>query len=36
LEMDIEGAFTDAYGIRDTPELKQELLNLVLDGKKRA
>jgi uncharacterized protein YhfF len=32
----IEGVFTDAYGIGDTPELKQELLNLVLDGKKRA
>ena len=35
-ETGIEGAFTDAYGIGDTPELKQELLNLVLDGKKRA
>lgn len=35
-EKGIEGAFTDAYGIGDTPELKQELLDLVLDGKKRA
>ena len=35
-ETGIEGAFTDAYGIGDTPELKQELLNLVLEGKKRA
>ena len=35
-ETGIKGAFTDAYGIGDTPELKQELLNLILDGKKRA
>ncbi len=35
-ETGIEGVFTDAYGIGDTPELKQELLNLVLEGKKRA
>lgn len=35
-ETGIEGAFTDAYGIGDTPELKQELLDLVLEGKKRA
>jgi uncharacterized protein YhfF len=35
-ETGIEGIFTDAYGIGDTPELKQELLNLVLEGKKRA
>jgi uncharacterized protein YhfF len=35
-EMGIEGTFTDAYGIEDTPGLKQELLSLVLDGKKRA
>jgi uncharacterized protein YhfF len=36
METGIEGTFTDAYGIGDTPWLKQELLNLVLDGKKRA
>jgi uncharacterized protein YhfF len=35
-ETGIDGAFADAYGIGDTSELKQELLNLVLDGKKRA
>jgi uncharacterized protein YhfF len=35
-EKGIKGAFTDAYGLGDTPELKQELLNLVLEGKKRA
>jgi len=35
-ETGIEGMFKDAYGIGDTPELKQELLNLVLEGKKRA
>jgi len=35
-ETGIEGEFTDAYGIGDTPEFKQELLNLVLEGKKRA
>jgi len=35
-ETGIEGVFTDAYGIGDTPELKHELLNLVLEGKKRA
>jgi len=35
-ETGIDGAFIDAYGIGDTPELKQELLNLVLDRKKRA
>ena len=35
-ETGIEGEFTDAFGIGDTPELKQELLNLVLEGKKRA
>jgi uncharacterized protein YhfF len=35
-ETGIDGAFTDAYGIGDTPELKQALLSLVLDGKKRA
>jgi len=35
-ETGIYGAFTDAYGMGDTPELKQELLNLILDGKKRA
>jgi len=35
-ETGIEGTFTDAYGIGDTSELKQELLDLVLGGKKRA
>jgi uncharacterized protein YhfF len=35
-EKGIEGEFTEAYGIGDTPELKQELLDLVLEGKKRA
>lgn len=35
-ETGIDGAFTDAYGIGDTLKLKQELLNLILNGKKRA
>jgi len=35
-ETGIEGDFTDAYGIGDSPELKQELLELILEGKKRA
>ena len=35
-ETGIEGTFTGAYGIGDAPKLKQELLNLILDGKKRA
>ena len=35
-ETGVEGAFTDAYGIGDSPELKQELLGLILEGKKRA
>jgi len=32
----IEGDFTDAWGFGDTPEVKQELLDLILEGKKRA
>ncbi len=35
-ETDVEGDFTDAYGVGDSPELKQELLELILEGKKRA
>ena len=35
-ETGVEGDFTDAYGIGDSPELKQELLELILEGKKRA
>lgn len=35
-EKGIEGEFADAFGFGDTPELRQELLELILEGKKRA
>ena len=35
-EMGIEGDFQDAWGFGDSPELKDELLDLVLEGRKRA
>ena len=35
-ECGIREDFTDAWGFGDTPELKQELLDLILKGKKRA
>jgi uncharacterized protein YhfF len=35
-EIGIEGDFQDAWGFGDTPELRDELLDLVLAGRKRA
>ena len=34
-EKGIQGDFEDAFGFGDNPELKNELLNLILEGKKR-
>jgi uncharacterized protein YhfF len=35
-EIGVVAEFTDAFGMGDSPELRQELLDLVLEGKKRA